>query len=480
MSNIRKRLLILLFCFISLVPLTRGADLVVVINTLECSNYHRSAPLLNVLKENFNIKFIFPEYESRIAIKYLDEKFNLKWKNYQVQFSDSLYTFYRKNQVSECVYFPDNTTYPLISFPFSQLSNSLSVLLTIPGKIKADTIPVDPRFLFSRDIKFANDSEYLYILDAQFGSLLKMNQQNYEQSIINLADSFRYEDLIKTILNTEEVKNHKAIEEEQKGQMSFIHQDVSFEQITYYNGWLYVIASIEYYRKDKTSRINIAHRNFIIKISTTHFSTHELIPLIENDEFFYSYGPAIITGDTFYLPIVFSNESNLNQEKKYQMARYKYVNKGLQFLSFDENNLLPIEHQKFNLNYNFLDYSSYQHYFSAPFTKTIFDVHGHGFSIQLLPDIDTLPGSKFPEIKMNYMKLAFAVQYPITNFITKFDNGKVKLFSYDYSNNLPFNQLELPIKIKTLWPEEDFFKFTSINSFIHINLRNDYIVKYYW
>jgi hypothetical protein len=78
------------------------------------------------------------------------------------------------------------------------------------------------------------------------------------------------------------------------------------------------------------------------------------------------------------------------------------------------------------------------------------------------------------------MMLNFAVEEPLVNFIVKFNDGKVKLFSYDHTHNLPFNQIELPMKIKTSWPEEDMFKFIDINAFIHINLRNQFIVKYYW
>src|SRR5687767_7231437 len=123
----------------STAPRTFGADLVLVINTLECSNYYRSAPLLTELKENFNIRFIFPEYESKIARKYLDQKFDLGWDKYEITYNDSLYNLYRKNLTSECLYFPSGSKSPLMSFPLSQLGMSFYVLKSIPSKLKVDT-----------------------------------------------------------------------------------------------------------------------------------------------------------------------------------------------------------------------------------------------------------------------------------------------------------------------------------------------------
>jgi hypothetical protein len=457
-----------------------GADLVLVINTLECSNYYRSAPLLTELKTNFDIKFIFPEYESKIAVKYLDQKLNLKWDRYDVSFNDSLYNLYRKNLTSECVYFPNNSKNPLMSFPLSQIGMSYFILKTIPGKLKTDTIPIIPDFLFSRDMSFTFDSANVYILEAQFGSLLQLNQLTYAQKIISLPDSFKYEKIEGSVLSEAEMNNSHAIEKQLVDQKAIFRKNVSFEHITCYQDHLFIKASIEYYKIGENNRNSINSRKFILKLGTRDFSQQDIIPLLSGDGYHHSWGPAFISNNLFYLPMGFPHSSKLNEQKKYLMGKYKPAKNGLELVGFDENNLLPEEHQRLHFNYNFLSYISYKNYFTFTFTKRICDINGSGFTIKLLPELDTLAGSKIPEVKTNYMMLAFAVEDPITNFILKFDDGRVKLFSYDYSNNLPFNQIELPVKIKTLWPEEDMFKFISVNSFIHINLRNQYIVKYYW
>jgi hypothetical protein len=474
----KKPLIILSVLLLSFIQL-RGADLVLVINTLECVNYYRSAPLLNNLKENFEIRFIFPEYESKIAVKYLDEKFNLKWKNYQIQFNDSLYNLYRKNQTSECVYFPDNAKTPLISFPLSQLAMSFNILRSIPSKIKVDTIPVTPDFLISRDLSFSFDSTYLYVLDAQFGSILQLNLENNQQKVFSLPDSLPYEYIIENVLTRDEIKSTNAIEKELGDQISFLQKGVSFHHITSHQNLLYIRASVEYYKKDN-NRNAIYTRNFIVQLDPAHFHTRKLIPLPSNKDFYYSYSPAFLSNDTTYLPVGFPNSTQISKDKKYLLSKYVTGKNGFEFIGFEEKNLLPEEYQRLHFNYNFLNYSTYKNYFSFPYTKTIYHVNGSGFTIKLLPDVDTLAGSNIPQVKTNYLKMSFAVEPPVTNFIAKFDDGTVKLLSYDYSNSLPFNQITLPVKINTLWPEEDFFKFTSIHSFVHINLRNQFIVKYHW
>jgi len=479
-NSIYKYTCAVLLLFAGLFQNARGADLAIVINTLECSNYYRSASFLTDLKDNFDIRFIFPEYESRIAVKYLDEKFNLKWDKYEVEFNDSLYNNYRKNKTSECVYFPNNSKNPLFSFPLSLLAFSYNILKSIPGKLKTDTIPIDPRFLFTRDMSFAFDSTNVYMLDAQFGSMLELNKKTYEQRIFNLPDSFQYEVIRKAVLTTDEINKHDSIEGELKDQRSFINKIINFQHIGCFGKNLFIKATVEYYQKTETNTVGIYSRVFIIRVNPHNFSEREFLIFPPTQDFYHSYAPPFALGDTICLPIGIQHITNLPPDKKYLIAKYKYTGKEMKFLNFDPVNVLPEEHTRLNLNYNFLNYYTYNNYFSFPFTKKIYGLDGSTFEIKLLPDIDTVAGSSFPEVKTNYFKLSFAVEYPIVNFIAKFDDGTVKLFSYDYSNNLPFNQIILPLKIKTLWPEEDTFKFISINSFIHINVRNQYIVKYYW
>jgi hypothetical protein len=479
-SIMYKYSFVIILLFAGLFQKARGADLVIVINTLECSNYYRSASFLTDLKNNFDIRFIFPEYESKLAVKYLDEKFNLKWEKYEIEFNDSLYNGYRKNKISECVYFPNDSKNPLFSFPLSQLAYSVDILKSIPGKIKTDTIPVDPNFLFTGDMSFAFDSVNVYMLDAQFGSMLELNKKTYGQRIFHLPDSFQYDVVRKAVLTTEEIKDDYAIEGELKDQRSFINRVINFQHIGYFGKHLYIKASVEYYKKTDQDKVGIYSRIFIMRVDPANLSKREYIIYPHTEDFYHSYAPPFAMGDTICLPMGIQKSLELKPDKKYLISKYLYNGKELTFLNFDPVNCLPEEHTRLNLNYNFLNYYTYKNYFSFPYTKKIYGLNGKTFEIKLLPEVDTIAGSKFPEVKTNYMKLSFAVEYPIVNFITKFDDGTVKLFSYDYSNNLPFNQITLPMKIKTLWPEEDLFKFISINSFMHINLRNQYIVKYYW
>lgn len=472
--------LIYLFLFSGqFVPRIYGADLVLVINTLECSNYYRSAPLLTDLKENFNIKFIFPEYESKIAVKYLDQKFDLRWDKYDITFNDSLYGLYRKNMTSECVYFPTGAKTPLMSFPLSQLQMSFFILINIPSNIKVDTIPV-PDFLFSGDMSFSKDSMHLYILEAQFGNILQLNNQTYAQKIISLSDSITYDEATQMVLTRDEINISNDIEKGLKDSRSLIKRQLSFTHITSYDGQLYVKACLDYYRKDKENITTITTKNFIIKFRPHDFSGKKIIPIPAQKEFANSYAPILINRDTFYMSVLLRNSSQIPADQKYLIGKYIYEKDSLHFIGFHKSIHLPEEYQRLNFNYNFLNFHTYDNYFNPVYSKTINNINGSHFSILLLPDIDTVAGSKFPAVKTNYMMLNFAVEDPITNFIVKFNDGKVKLFSYDYTHNLPFNQIELPAKINTSWPNEDFFKFTSINSFVHINLRNDFIVKYYW
>jgi hypothetical protein len=460
----------------------RGAELVIAINTLECSNYYRSAPLLTQLKQNFDIKFIFPEYESRIATKYLDQKLNLKWKEYQISYNDSLYNLYRKNKTSECVYFPNESKHPLFSFPLARLDQSLHILRTIPSKFQVDTIAVDPRFMFTGDMSFSFDSNYFYILDAQFGSILQMDKTTHRQRFINLADSFDYASIQKMVLNPEELKNHLSLESTMKDPQAFIKNEISFSHLTCHQGQLLINASTVFYKKGEHDRIGIYPRNFILRINPFNLREKDCIPYREaKDEIFvHAYAPVFTTGDTLYIPILIPKNSSLDSGKKYLLASYTLKNSQLEYQGLSPYNLLPEEHTRLNINYNYLSYSTYHNYFSFPYTKTIYHTNGPGILISLLPEIDTLPGSEIYEIRTNYMKLSFAVEYPVVNFLVLFNDGKIKLFSYDYSNNLPLNQIDMPVKLRTPWPEEDFFKFIDINSFVHINLRNQYMLNYHW
>lgn len=461
---------------------TRGAELVIVINTLECSNYYRSAPLLTNLKQNFDITFIFPEYESRIATKYLDQKFNLNWKEYQISYNDSLYNLYRKNKTSECVYFPNESKYPLFSFPLSKLNQSFKTLRNIPGKLKVDTIAVDPRFLFTADMSFSFDSNYFYILDAQFGAVLQMDKKNHRQRFINLADSFDYADIQKTVLSNEELKNHLNLESTIKDPQGFIPHQISFSHLTCHNNLLLINASVSFYKKGEYDRIGIFTRDFILRINPFNLKEKECIPYRQpkGEIFVHAYGPVFATGDTLHVPILIPQNSPLDTGKKYLLASYTLNNAQLEFTGLNPHTLLPEEHTRLNINYNYLSHSTYHNYFSFPYTRTIYQTNGPSIQISLLPEIDTLAGSEIYEIRTNYMKLSFAVQYPLVNFLVLFNDGKIKLFSYDYTNNLPLNQIDMPVKLRTHWPEEDFFTFIDINSFVHINLRNQYLLNYYW
>lgn len=457
-----------------------GADLVVVINTLECNNYYRSAPLLSELKGNLNIKFIFPEYEKNIAVKYLNEKFNLNWDQYEINYNDSLFKYYRKNNTSECVYFPDESKKPLFSLPLAQLDMSFSVLKAIPSNIKVDTIPVDPRFLLSGEMSVAFDSSYVYILEAQFGGLLEMDQKNYSQRVISLSDLFTYDKIRNSALSVSEISQSDSIQAQITDKRAMIRKMISFSRISTYGNQLYIRASLEFYRQKEKDRIGIYTRDFILRITNKNFDEPEVIILPSVIGYYHNFGPAFINADTICLSIGINPSKHLALKEKYLIAKYTYNNQKLKFEGFDAHNVLPPEYTRLDLNYNFLNYITYKNHFTFPYTKRIHTVGKESFDINLLPDIDTLKGSKIPDVKTNYMMLGIATEYSITNFIAKFDDGKVMLFSYDYEHNLPFNQIELPVKIKTLWPYEDFFKFISINSFIHINLRNQFIVKYYW
>jgi len=474
-----RRLLIICF-FIFTIPTVKAADLVIAINTLECENYYRSAVLLTDLQKNFNIKFIFPEYESRLAVKYLNEKFNLHWQSYEIIYNDSLYKSYRKNSISECVYFPDNAKTPLISFPLSQLDYSYPILQSIPGKIKMDTIPVNNEFLFSGAMSCSFDSNYIYILEEQFGSLLRLNKNDNTHKIYQLPEFFTYEKIKKRVLTDVELSTSDSILKTLTDPRTLIPQIVSFTKISAYGNDTYIKASISYYKIGNENKIGIFTRNFVIKTSNMELNNSQTFIIPSTKGITNGFGPVFVSNDTICMSVHIYPSMNLPLNEKFILGQYVMKGNELEFTGFEKKVFLPEEHSRLNLNYNFLGQYCYQNYFSFPYTKTIYNVNGTSFKIELLPEIDTLPGSKIPEVKTNYMKMAFAVQYPVTNFITKFDNGKVKLFSYDYQHNLPFNQVELPIQIKTAWPDEDFFAFTSINSFIHINLRNQYIVKYSW
>jgi hypothetical protein len=354
------------------------------------------------------------------------------------------------------------------------------LLQHIPGILKMDTIPVDPRFVFTDAMSFAFDTNHVYILDAKSGNVLQLNQHNDAQVFISLTEQISYKTAIKKLLSQQEIKNSSSIEKEVADKRFATLKKINFHYISLYKKNLYISCSIPYYKKDESLKNVLSTRDFILQLDPVHFSVEAFIGLTPEKDFFFERGPIFVQDEMIYVPVGFPRNSLLNQEKKYLLAKYSCVNGHLQFLGFDENCLLPEEHTRLGLGYHFLNYSTYGPYFSFPYTKTIQHANSQGIAIEQLPPIDTLLFSRIPDVRTNYMNIGFAVEYPVTHLIAKFDDGKVKLFSYDYTNQQSFKQTDLPILIKTMWPGDDKFAFTSVSSFIHMNLRTQSMVKYMW